>query len=195
MLKRYLYKVVLRNKNLRADFYRYEGDLSWKAFKKSFRNPGFHFTIYLRLSTELSRYSVLGRFSRYMYRKLTFKYMYQIPRLTKIGPGLQISHFGTCLVHTKSVFGSNCYFSHNIAVGVSKRGPKQGVPTVGNRVWIGANAIIMGNIKIGDDVLIAGNSFVNVDVPANSIVLGNPAKIIPRKNATEGYILNVYDGQ
>ena len=93
------------------------------------------------------------------------------------------------------MFGENCYFSHNIAVGVSKRGPKQGVPTVGNRVWIGANAIVMGNITIGDDVLIAGNSFVNVDVPAHSVVLGNPAKIVPRDNATEGYILNVYEGQ
>lgn len=195
MIRRYLYRVVLKNKMLRADFFRYEGDLSWKSFKKCFRNPGFHFTIYLRLSTELSRYSLLGRFARYKYKQLTFKYMYQIPRLTKIGKGLQISHFGTCLVHTKAVFGENCYFSHNIAVGVSKRGPKQGVPTVGNRVWIGANAIVMGNITIGDDVLIAGNSFVNVDVPAHSIVLGNPAKIIPRDNATEGYILNVYEGQ
>ena len=46
----------------------------------------------------------------------------------------------------------------------------------------------MGNIKIGNDVLIAPLSYVNFDVPDHSIVVGNPAKVISRENATEGYI-------
>ncbi len=48
--------------------------------------------------------------------------------------------------------------------------------------------MIVGNVKIGDDVLIAPLTFVNFDVPPHSIVIGNPAKIIPRENATKGYI-------
>lgn len=63
-----------------------------------------------------------------------------------------------------------------------------GSPTLGNCVWIGVNATIVGNIRIGDDVLIAPNSYVNLDVPSHSVVLGNPCKIIHRDNATEGYI-------
>lgn len=43
-------------------------------------------------------------------------------------------------------------------------------------------------MKIGDDVLIAPNSFVNVDVPSHSVVLGNPCIIKSKENATEGYI-------
>ena len=43
---------------------------------------------------------------------------------------------------------------------------------------------------IGSDVLIAPLSFVNFDVPDHSIVVGNPAKIIRRENATEAYIDN-----
>ncbi len=48
--------------------------------------------------------------------------------------------------------------------------------------------MIVGKIKIGNNVLIAANSYVNFDVPDNSIVIGNPGKIIHRENATEGYI-------
>ena len=48
--------------------------------------------------------------------------------------------------------------------------------------------MIVGKISIGNNVLVAANSYVNFDVPDNSIVLGNPAKIIHKDNATEGYI-------
>ena len=51
-------------------------------------------------------------------------------------------------------------------------------------------SIVVGNIKIGNDVLIAPLSFVNFDVPDHSIVIGNPAKIIHRENATLGYVGN-----
>lgn len=72
------------------------------------------------------------------------------------------------------------------------RGKREGVPIIGNRVSVGANAVIVGKITIGDDVLIAPNSFVNFDVPSHSIVLGNPGKIHHRDWATEGHIGIVY---
>ncbi|HOO79472.1 MAG TPA: serine acetyltransferase, partial [Lachnospiraceae bacterium] len=56
------------------------------------------------------------------------------------------------------------------------------------QVWIGTNAVIVGNITIGDDVMIAPGAYVTTDVPAHSIVIGNPAVIRHRDNATEGYI-------
>lgn len=59
---------------------------------------------------------------------------------------------------------------------------------IGNNVFIGINAVIVGNIHIGSDVLIAPNSYVNIDVPDHSIVIGNPAAIHANENATEGYI-------
>lgn len=57
-------------------------------------------------------------------------------------------------------------------------------------MWIGTNAVIVGNITIGSDVLIAPLAYVNFDVPDHSIVIGNPARIISRDNATAGYIQN-----
>ena len=61
---------------------------------------------------------------------------------------------------------------------------------IGNRVWIGVNATVVGHITIGDDVMIAPNAFVNFDVPSHSVVIGNPGRIISRDHATEGYVVN-----
>ena len=78
--------------------------------------------------------------------------------------------------------------THGVTIGRDIRGKRKGVPIIGNRVAIRANSTVVGNIKIGDDVLIAPNTFVNFDVPSNSIVIGNPAKIIFRDNASDGHV-------
>lgn len=48
---------------------------------------------------------------------------------------------------------------------------------------------LVGGVKIGDNVLIAPGAFVNFDVPPNSVVIGNPGKIIPKEKPTEKYIV------
>lgn len=75
-----------------------------------------------------------------------------------------------------------------MTIGQENRGPRKGCPVIGDYVFMGANATIVGNIKIGSDVLIAPNSFVNCDVPDHSIVFGNACIIKTKMNATEGYI-------
>ena len=65
-------------------------------------------------------------------------------------------------------------------------GAKAGTPIIGNDVFLGTNSIVI--VKVGNDVLIAPGAYVNFDVPDHSIVIGNPEKIIPKENATEGYI-------
>ena len=71
------------------------------------------------------------------------------------------------------------------------RGSRNGCPTIGDRVWISINSAIVGKVTIGDDVLIAPNSFVNVDIPSHSVVFGNPCVIKRRDWATEGYVNNI----
>lgn len=78
-------------------------------------------------------------------------------------------------------------------IGQQNRGKYKGIPTIGNNVWIGINAAIVGKITIGDDLLIAPNSFVNCDVPSHSVVFGNPCIIKHRDYATEGYINHTLD--
>ena len=61
------------------------------------------------------------------------------------------------------------------------RGKRKGTPVNGDRCRIGTNAVIVGNVKIGSDVLIAPHTFVNSDVPDHRMVIGNPGRVILKK--------------
>lgn len=128
------------------------------------------------------------QWARFRLARLSRKTGIQIPYGTKIGKGLYLGHFGSFIVNPKSIIGDNCNIQARAVIGQENRGSRKGAPTIGNEVWIGSNAVIVGNITIGDDVLIAPNSYVNFDVPSHSIVIGNPATIHPRNHATDGYI-------
>ena len=108
-----------------------------------------------------------------------------------IGEGLIIGHKGTIVINGQAKFGSQLFITHGVTVGRDIRGKRAGIPTFGDRVCIRTNSTVVGNIHIGNDVLIAPNTFVNFDVPDHSIVIGNPAKIIHRDNATAGHIPEV----
>ena len=105
-----------------------------------------------------------------------------------IGSGLYLGHAFGITVNSEACIGSNVNLHKGVTIGSENRGGREGAPTIGNRVYIGVNSTVIGAIHIGDDVLIAANSFVNFDVPSHSVVVGNPATIHPKMNATEGYI-------
>lgn len=117
----------------------------------------------------------------------------QIPWMTKIGRGFYISHTGRVIINPRAIIGENCNIATGVTIGMENRGTRKGSPIIGNKVWIGTNAVIVGNITIGDDVLIAPNAYVNFEVPSHSIVVGNPSRIIHRNNATEGYINRIVE--
>ncbi|MBR5176965.1 MAG: serine acetyltransferase [Bacteroidales bacterium] len=112
----------------------------------------------------------------------------EIPTCCKIGKGLYVGHFYNVTINGGAVLGNNCNIHKGVTIGVECRGARRGAPTIGNCVSIGVNATIVGKITIGDDVLIAANSFVNCDIPSHSVVLGNPCIIKPRDHATKGYV-------
>ncbi|WPU95614.1 serine acetyltransferase [Mucilaginibacter sabulilitoris] len=175
-----------------SDLYRYIGKRSFYLLIKSLKNsPGFRYTFFLRIQAHFGRRSFIGFFSYLFYRKYCFKYQIQIPPTVKIGKGFMMPHFGGIVVNSKSVIGNNCNILQNVTIGRTNRGRLNGAPVIGNQVYIGPGAVIVGKVLIGDNVLIAPNSYVNFDVPKNSIVLGNPAKILPNDNAVMGYISNV----
>ena len=107
---------------------------------------------------------------------------------TKIGYGLYIGHPYGLTINPAAVIGNNCNIHKGLLIGQENRGKRKGTPTIGNDVWIGVNVAIVGKITIGDDVLIAPNTYVNCDVPSHSVVFGNPCVIKHKDNATEDYI-------
>jgi serine O-acetyltransferase len=98
-----------------------------------------------------------------------------IPYAATIGERFYIGHFGGIIINSKAIFGHNCNISQGVTIGVSGTGDKRGVPSIGNNVYIGANATVAGKIHIGDNVVIGANSLVTSDVPSNCTVLGVPA--------------------
>ena len=103
---------------------------------------------------------------------------------------MYIGHAYCITINPKAILGRNINIHKGVTIGQENREIRAGVPQIGDCVWIGVNSTIVGNIKIGNDVLIAPNSYINCDVPDHSIVFGNPCIIKSRPNATEGYINN-----
>ena len=125
-----------------------------------------------------------------LHRIASWLYKVEIPYGVTIGPGLFIGHPYCITINPHATIGSNCNIHKGVTVGQENRGVRKGSPTIGDCVWIGVNSTIVGKITIGDDVLIAPNSYVNCDVPSHSIVFGNPCIIKHKENATEGYVNN-----
>ena len=105
-----------------------------------------------------------------------------------IPKGLIIGHPGDIVVNGEAKFDGNIFITHGVTIGRDIRGKRAGTPHFGKNVVIRCNSTVVGKINIGNDVLIAPNTFVNFDVPSHSVVIGNPATIHHRDNATEGHI-------
>lgn len=111
-----------------------------------------------------------------------------IPYSAEIGHSLYIGHFGNIIINSKTVIGNDCNIAQGVTIGVSGRGEKRGVPVIGNKVYIGANATVAGKIYVNDNSVIAANSLVIKDVKKDTTVLGVPAMEINTNNS-RAYIL------
>ncbi len=105
----------------------------------------------------------------------------ELPCEVPIGSGFVIEHSGGIVVSGYAAFGNNCRIRNGVVIGLS-RVEEPCAPQFGNNVDIGAGAKVLGNIRIGDNVLIGANAVVICDVPSDSIAVGVPAVIKPRKH-------------
>lgn len=173
---------------IKDDLYRIEALKGVKGFFKGLKHPGFRFLYVFRNLKKSIKYSPKWFIFKFLYNKYTFKYGFQIPIETEIGRGFYIGHFGTIIINKDVIIGANCNIAPNVVIGQTNRGKLKGTPTLKDKVWIGSGAVIVGKITIGTNVLIAPNAFVNFDIPDNSKVSGNPAKITHDSLATIDYI-------
>ncbi len=178
------------NKQIKEDLYRYIGSDCEKIFwqwRYFLFTPGFRYVYFFRKTSLANKFTKF--FWLFCLRLCMYRTGIQIPYMTKIGRGFRIVHFGTIVVNPSTVIGDNFNISQGVLIGNSS-GKNAGSPIIGNNVCINANAIVVGGCRIGDNVLIAPGGFVNFDVPDNSIVIGNPGKIIARSSSpTAKYIV------
>ncbi|MBR3027401.1 MAG: serine acetyltransferase [Bacteroidales bacterium] len=177
---------------IKRDLYRYIGNDS-NRFLYQLRyflfTPGFQYIYFFRKAS-LAKFKISKMLFEICLKLCSFKFGIQIPSSTQIGEGLRISHFGTIVVNPGAVIGNNFSIAEGTLIGNSQ-GKKSGCPVIGDNVCMQANSVVVGGVRIGNHVLIAPGAFVNFDVPDNSIVIGNPGKIIQRDSSpTDKY--NVY---
>lgn len=176
---------------IQKDFFRATGKwLSTPEIWAQCINPNLHYIYILRKCQKYPKKSIFGLFWRLVLRRHQFKYSFQIYPETEIGEGFYLGHWGAVVINPKAKIGRNCNIAQGVTIGQANRGKNQGVPYIGDNVWIGPNAVVVGKIDIGNNVLIAPNAYVNADVPPNSIAIGNPARVFSKEDATEGYINN-----
>ena len=103
----------------------------------------------------------------------------QISRQVSIGGGLLLPHFGTIVLNKKATFGANLTLFHGVTVGAKgASSDDHNLPVIGNDVSLSAGAIVLGNITIGDNVVVGAGAVVVKNIPNNSVVVGNPARIL-----------------
>lgn len=174
------------NNIFRSDYYRMTGDVYSFSLKTKLKLLLFHQLKFVYLWRKVSeKGSPINRVRLY---RLTKKYGLEISSLATIGKGLYLGHPYNITVAAGVVIGDNVNLHKGCTIGRENRGKRAGVPKIGSMVSVGINSTIVGNITIGDDVMIAPNSFINIDIPSHSVVIGNPAQIHKKENATTSYV-------
>lgn len=168
---------------VKSDLYRYGGKVSLSIFlEKLVFNPGFKYSFFMRACAYLKRHKLwrytLHRLAWLILMHYTYKFGISIPYTTRIGSGLYIGHFGGIVVNPNSVIGKNCNISHGVTLGQANRGARKGYPVIGNNVYIGPGAKIIGNVRVGNNVAIGANCVVTKDIPDNAVVVGVPGEVI-----------------
>jgi serine O-acetyltransferase len=97
---------------------------------------------------------------------------------SEIGKGFQLGHFGG--IYIKAKIGENCTVAQQVVIGYKGGFSGGEVPTLGNNVFVGSGAKIIGGVKIGNNVKIGANAVVLTDIPDNCTAVGIPAKIIKK---------------
>ncbi|WP_310185678.1 serine O-acetyltransferase [Bacillus sp. 3255] len=179
-----------------SDLFRYEESQTVdfkKLILRQYISPGFRYTFWLRLCWYLKHknrlWSPLYVIAMANLQRYKYKFGIDISPKTKIGTGFYIGHFGGITVNSLAKIGKNCNMSQGVTIGMANRGKNRGVAVIGDNVYIGPGAKIVGAVKIGNNVAIGANCVVTKDVPDNAVVVGVPGKVISMEGSS-GYIGN-----
>lgn len=106
----------------------------------------------------------------------------ELPAKVMAGPGLRIYHAHSLVVHPATKIGARCTLRQCVTIGnkMNKDGVFSGCPTIGDDVEMGVGAVIVGDINIGNRVSVGACTFVNKDVPDDTIIVGQSPRVIAK---------------
>lgn len=144
--------------------------LMFRAILCYFREPNFRVVVLTR--AKLNTRSI--RLRKYYSKKLIIKYCIHIGENCKIGKNLRIEHYNGIVIGNEVKIGDNCTIYQQVTVG-QKEGK---YPRIGDDVVIFPGAKVVGDIEVGNHVVIGANSVVTQSIPDGSVVAGVPARVI-----------------
>jgi len=159
-----------------------EMDLKSRGLKKlpklyQIRKPIVYFTVLLRKAEYLenTQHSFLGKLRckvlKLRLKRLGVKLGFSIT-LNTCGPGLYLVHWGSVVISSLARIGPNARIHSCVNI--------SGAPVIGEHVYLGPGAIVVGDITIGDHVTIGANSVAATPFPDKVTVLGNPARVVKK---------------
>ena len=150
-------------------------------FSRYFFEAGFRYSVWLRCTRYLylkgKHAFPLFLLSRLILKHYGYKYSFDISFRAQIGPGLTIAHYGYIIATSNTTIGEGCTLRPGVVFGKKLTATCDG-PVVGDNVNFGVGSVIVGAVRIGNNVMIGANSVVTKDVPDNCIVAGVPARVI-----------------
>jgi serine O-acetyltransferase len=184
---------------IQSDLRRYRATGASSSLKVVLTNQGFWASASFRISSyvysRFRRVPILGLvvalFATIQLKAIQILTGISIPVGTSVGSGLYIGHQDGIVVSGKAIIGSNCNLATQVVIGIGRKDGKFGVPCLGDRVFVGPGAKLLGPIRIGNDVAIGANAVVTSDVADRAVVVGIPAYIISYRGSFD-YVH--YDG-
>lgn len=122
-----------------------------------------------------------GKALQFLYYKKRLKYNTYIP-LNVFGPGLSIAHLGSIIVNGNAKVGKNCRIQDNVTIGATNGQAE--APLIGDNVFIGSGARIIGKVNIANDIAVGANAVIVKDINDSGITVGGvPARKISNNNS------------
>lgn len=177
-----------------ADLFRYERRCDLRALlRQLWTGESYKFVFWMRTANYCRRHSwfkfLFYPLAKALWKHYTYKFGIGIPYTCAIGPGLFIGHYGTIFVSPLARLGQNINLSQGVTIGKVNRGRLKGYPVVGDDVYVGPGAKIIGAVTVGSRVAISANCVVASDIADGSVVVGIPGMVVAR-SGSEGYVDN-----
>ena len=131
----------------------------------------------MRISSGLLRLP-LSIVYRFLQRWVRDHYGIELHHTAKIGHRVVLAPQGAIVIHKSAEIGNECVISHGVTIGTDGQSLSDDAPKLGHGVTLAAGAVVVGNVRIGDGVKIGPNAVVTMDVPAGSLAIAPPARVI-----------------
>jgi len=157
-------------------------DLDWKCSKGNIKSHIFVTAFRLAYWCNAWRYKSTLLWILFVPYLILYRVFFEwglgieLPHKTSVGHSFRIDHGYGLVINDQCKIGSNVILRHCTTIGNLGRSGK--CPIIGNNVNVGSNVVIIGGVTIGDNCIIGAGTVVVKDVAANSVVVGNPARVI-----------------